>query len=80
MVILTVGLCNKNGQLSISRQFEAMTKNQVEDIYRSFPKLIKPHQQHTYVQSEKYTFLFIPIDNLYLVVVSSRNSNIIEDQ
>jgi hypothetical protein len=80
MVILTVGLCNKNGQLTLSRQFEALTKNSVEDIYRSFPKLIKPNQQHTYVQSDKYTFLYIPIDNLYLVMVSSRNSNIIEDQ
>ena len=57
-----------------------MTKNTVEDIYLSFPKLIKPQQQHTYVQSDKYTFLFIPMENLYLVTVSSKNSNIIEDQ
>lgn len=54
-----------------------MTKNTVEDIYRSFPKLIKPGQQHTYVQSDKYTFLYIPFENLYLVMVSSKNSNII---
>ena len=80
MVILSVGICNKNGQLSLARQFEGMTKNTVEDIYRSFPKLIKPNQQHTYVQSDKYIFLYIPIDNLYLVMVSSKNSNIIEDQ
>jgi len=77
MVILTVGICNKNGQLNLSRQFEGLTKNAVEDIYRSFPKLIKPNQQHTYVQSDKYTFLYIPIDALYLVMVSSKNSNII---
>lgn len=80
MVILTVGICNKNGQLILSRQFEGMSKNTVEDIYRSFPKLIKPNQQHTYVQSDKHTFLYIPIETLYLVMVSSKNSNIIEDQ
>lgn len=80
MVILTVGICNKNGQLILARQFEGMTKNTVEDIYLSFPKLLKPDQQHTYVQSDKYTFLYIPIEGLYLVTVSSRNSNIIEDQ
>ena len=45
-----------------------------------FPKLLKHEQQHTYVQSDKYTFLYIPIDNLYLVMVSSKNSNTIEDQ
>ena len=80
MVILTVGICNKNGQLMLARQFEGMTKSTVEDIYLSFPKLIKANQQHTYVQSDKYTFLYIPIDNIYLVTVSSKNSNIIEDQ
>ena len=47
----------------------------------SFPKLIHVNQQHTYVQSDKYTFLYIPIDpQLFLVLVSSKNSNIIEDQ
>lgn len=80
MVILTVGVCNKNGQLILSRQFEGMTRSTVEDIYLSFPKLIKANQQHTYVQSDKYTFLFIPMDTIYLVTVSSKNSNIIEDQ
>ena len=80
MVILTVGICNKNGQLLLSRQFEGMTRTTVEDTYLSFPKLIKTGQQHTYVQSEKHTFLYIPIDNLYLVMVCSRHSNIIEDQ
>jgi coatomer subunit delta len=80
MVILTVGICNKNGQLILARQFEGMTRSTVEDIYLSFPKLIHPNQQHTYVQSEKYTFLYIPMENLYLVTVSSKNSNIIEDQ
>jgi hypothetical protein len=29
MVILTVGICNKNGQLTLSRQFEGMAKNTV---------------------------------------------------
>jgi hypothetical protein len=80
MVILTVGICNKNGQLILARQFEGMTRNTVEDIYLSFPKLLKADQQHTYVQSEKYIFLYIPIEGLYLVTVSSHNSNIIEDQ
>ena len=80
MVILTVGICNKNGQLIIARQFEGMARNTVEDIYLSFPKLIKPNQQHTYVQSDKYIFLYIPMENLFLVTVSSKNSNIIEDQ
>jgi hypothetical protein len=82
MVILSCGICNKNGKLLVSRQFDQpFTRTQVEDIYLSFPKLIHPNQQHTYVQSDKYTFLYIPIDELlFLVLVSSKNSNVIEDQ
>jgi len=80
MVILSVGICNKNGQLFLSRQFDNFTRTAVEDIYLSFPKLIHLNQQHTYVQSDKYTFLYIPIDAIYLVLVASKNSNIIEDQ
>lgn len=63
MVILSCGICNKNGKLLVSRQFDQpFTRTQIEDIYLSFPKLIHPNQQHTYVQSDKYTFLYIPID------------------
>ena len=80
MVIISAGVCNKNGQLILSRQFEPMPKTAVEDLYLSFPKLVKPKQQHTYVQTDKHTFLLLPIENLFLVLISTRNSNIIEDQ
>jgi hypothetical protein len=80
MVIISVGICNKNGQAIVSRQFEHIKRSQVEDIYLSFPKLISPTQQHTYAQSDQHTFLYIPLDSLYLVLISTKNSNIIEDQ
>ena len=80
MVIISVGICNKNGQLLVSRQFDNLKRSNVEDMYLSFPKLISPHQQHTYVQSDQHLFLYIPLDGLFLVLVSTKNSNIIEDQ
>jgi hypothetical protein len=80
MVITSVGICNKNGQLIVSRQFDNLKRSYIEDLYLSFPKLINPTQQHTYVQSDQHIFLYIPLDNLYLVLISTRNSNIIEDQ
>lgn len=80
MVIISAGICNKNGQLILSRQFDNMKRSNVEDLYLSFPKLLSPNQQHTYVQSSTHTFLYIPIESLFLVLVSTKNSNIIEDQ
>lgn len=77
MVIISVGVCNKNGQLVVSRQFDNIKRSSIEDLYLSFPKLIIPTQQHTYVQSDLHTFLYIPLDGLYLVLISTRNSNII---
>jgi hypothetical protein len=80
MVIISVGICNKNGQLYVSRQFDNLKRSHVEDLYLSFPKLVSPTQQHTYVQSDQHIFLYIPIETLYLVLISTKNSNIIEDQ
>lgn len=62
MVIISVGICNKNGQLIVSRQFDNLKRSQVEDLYLSFPKLISLTQQHTYVQSDQHIFLYIPLD------------------
>ena len=80
MVIISVGICNRNGQPILSRQFDNMKRSSVEDLYLSFPKMLIPNQQHTYVQSSTHTFLYIPIESLYLILVSTKNSNIIEDQ
>ncbi len=64
----------------VSRQFEETSRSAIEDLYLQFPKLITDHQQHTYVESDKHTYLYIPVEELFLVLVTTKSSNIIDNQ
>lgn len=46
---------------------------------KSLPSLIKQDQQHTYVEHNGYRINFMPFDALYLITISSKSSNILED-
>mgnify|MGYP006346703201 CR=1 FL=1 len=52
MVIVSAGVCDKIGKLVLSRQFKNLPKRTIDELYYSFPKLIKPHQQHTYIETD----------------------------
>lgn len=52
MVIISAGVCDKIGKLVFSRQFRELPKRALDELYYSFPKLIKPQQQHTYIETE----------------------------
>lgn len=80
MVIISAAISDKNGQIIISRQFQNMTKHNLEENIRNFPKLITQEQQHTYVETEQVRYVYQPIDTLYLILVTKKNSNILEDQ
>ena len=56
MVILSAGICDKIGKILLSRQFGVVPKRLLEELYYSFPKMIKPGQQHTYVESDVPSF------------------------
>mmetsp|Transcript_3474 Transcript_3474/g.7208 ORF Transcript_3474/g.7208 Transcript_3474/m.7208 type:complete len:206 (+) Transcript_3474:109-726(+) len=45
----------------------------------NFTKLISAEMQHTFVENEAVRYVFQPLENIYLVLVTSKNSNIVED-
>ncbi|CAD8175308.1 unnamed protein product [Paramecium octaurelia] len=79
MVIISAAICDKNGILFIGRQFQGITTNELKEQVRNFPKLISPTQQHTFIDHENLRYIYTPIDNIYIVLITSKNSNIIED-
>jgi hypothetical protein len=57
-----------------------MTRIRIEGLLAAFPKLLgSDAKQHTYVETESVRYLYQPMDNLYLLLVTNRASNIVED-
>ena len=63
----------------LSRQFREMNKSRVEALLASFPKLADSGKQHTTVEQDNVRFVYQPLDELYMVLITNRQSNILQD-
>lgn len=79
MVIISSSICDKNGKILLARQFQPITKLNLEESVKNFPKSISPNQQHTFIETNKIRYIYLPLENLYLLLMTNKNSNIIED-
>ncbi|KAK4378703.1 hypothetical protein RND71_000565 [Anisodus tanguticus] len=63
----------------VSRQFVEMSRIRIEGYLAAFPKLVGTGKQHTYVETENVRYVYQPIESLYLLLVTNKQSNILED-
>jgi len=63
----------------VSRQFVDMARIRIESLLAAFPKLVNTGKQHTYVETENIRYVYQPVESLYLVLVTNKQSNILED-
>ncbi|XP_052204394.1 coatomer subunit delta-like [Diospyros lotus] len=79
MVVLAASIVSKSGKALVSRQFVDMSRIRIEALLAAFPKLVGAGKQHTYVETENVRYVYQPIEALYLLLVTNKQSNILED-
>lgn len=78
MVVLSAAILSKSKTL-VARQFVEMTRLRVEGLLSAFPKLVDQGKDHTYVETENVRYVYQPMENLFLLLVTNKSSNILED-
>ncbi|KAF2085556.1 hypothetical protein K490DRAFT_58699 [Saccharata proteae CBS 121410] len=79
MVVLAASICTRGGKAVLSRQFREMQRSRIEALLASFPKLAAEGSQHTTVEQDNVRYVYQPLDELYMVLITNRQSNILQD-
>jgi hypothetical protein len=79
MAIKGVLLSTKEGKLLFYRNYSQMEHSLFEDFAFSLPQKIKVENQHTFSNHGNNRLIYLPLESLLIVLVTSKESNIIED-
>ena len=78
-MVLAASICTRGGKAVLSRQFREIARSRVEALLASFPKLADSGSQHTTVEQDNVRYVYQPLDELYMVLITNRQSNILQD-
>ncbi|CCE64210.1 hypothetical protein TPHA_0G03700 [Tetrapisispora phaffii CBS 4417] len=80
MAVLAASITTRNGKPLLSRQFVEMSKDRVMELLSNFQGLVANiSSDHTYVEDEHVRYVYKPFDDYYLILMTNRQSNIIQD-
>lgn len=63
----------------MTRQFRDLPKDRITALLASFPKLTSSSTQHTTVEDDDVRYVYQPLEELYLVLITNLQSNILQD-
>ena len=79
MAALSVVICDKRAKIIFARQFFNISRMDLEEYIVHFSRGVDSCKEITHFESDKVRYIFIPIDTFYLILITTKNSNIIED-
>ena len=56
-----------------------MTRARIESLLASFPKLIPAGSQHTSIETPEVRYVYQPLEELYILLITNKASNILQD-
>lgn len=80
MVVLAASICTRGGKALLSRQFKDLTKDRITALLANFPSLLSNSEsQHTIVEDEFVRYVYQPLEEFYIVLLTNKQSNILQD-
>jgi hypothetical protein len=78
-VVLAASICTRGGKAVLARAFHDIKRSRIEALLASFPKAANSGTQHTTVEQDNVRFVYQPLDELYMVLITNKQSNILQD-
>ena len=62
-----------------SRQSLGLPRSRLESLLTSFPRLVSPTSEHTVLEASGVRFVYTPLEDLYVLLITNTQSNILLD-
>lgn len=80
MAVLAASITTSSGKPLLSRQFKQLSKDRVLELLSNFQNLVgNIASDHTFIEDEHVRYVYKPFDDYYIILVTNRQSNIIQD-
>lgn len=80
MVVLAVCICTRGGKILLARIFAEIKSDIVKMMISNFSNLIcNTSYQHTMIEDDNFRFVYNPLEELFITLITNKKSNILED-
>mmetsp|Transcript_2466 Transcript_2466/g.6892 ORF Transcript_2466/g.6892 Transcript_2466/m.6892 type:complete len:513 (+) Transcript_2466:124-1662(+) len=81
MVVISAAVCNKQGKILVARQFQEIPRLRIEGLLAAFSRLLMStaDKSRNYIETDSVRYLFQPLEQFYVFILTNKSSNIIED-